>query len=80
MRRIDEIERQPGFDDVSYEERIAFVQEPWDRIAAESSNVRVPPEHRRILDERLEQYRADPQRGRAWSEVRYELMTKLEKT
>lgn len=61
------------------EERIAFVQQLWDRIAAEASNVRVPAEHRRILRARLEQYRADPQPGRAWSEVRDELMTRLDK-
>jgi putative addiction module component (TIGR02574 family) len=70
----------PGFDDASSEERIAFVQELWDRIAADPSRVPVPPEHQRILEQRLEQYRADPQPGRAWSEVRDELLTKLRKT
>ena len=64
----------PEFDTVPSEQRIAFVQELWDRIAQEPKNVPIPDEHKRILDERLSAYRANPQSGRSWSEVRDQLL------
>ena len=67
----------PEFDAASEEQRIAFVQELWDRIAQNPDKLPVPEHHRRILDERLDEYRANPQPGRPWSEVREELLTKL---
>ena len=67
----------PGFDSASKEQRIAFVQELWDRIAQDAERVPVPPEHRQLLEERLKEYRANPRPGRPWSEVREQLLTKL---
>jgi putative addiction module component (TIGR02574 family) len=65
------------FDTVPKEQRIAFVQELWDRIAQDPKNVPVPDEHKRILDERLNAYRANPQAGRSWSEMRDRLLAQL---
>ena len=67
----------PGFDNVPKDQRIAFVQELWDRIAQDPDRVPVPDEHRRILEERLNAYRAKPQSGRPWKEVREELLANL---
>lgn len=67
----------PEFDAVSREQRIAFVQELWDRIAQEPEKGPLPEHHKRILDERLDAYRANPQPGRPWSEVREQLLAKL---
>lgn len=67
----------PDFYSVSKEQRIAFVQELWDRIAADPEQVPLPAEHERIIEERLKAYRADPEPGRPWSEVRSELLAKL---
>ena len=67
----------PGFDEAPKEQRIAFVQELWDRIAQEPERVPVPAEHRRILEERLKEYRANSKAGRPWSQVRDQLLTKL---
>lgn len=67
----------PGFDQASSEERVAFVQQLWDRIGADPGQVPVPAGHQRILDERLAEYRADPRRGRAWNEVRDELLRQI---
>ncbi|MBI2803066.1 MAG: addiction module protein [Gammaproteobacteria bacterium] len=67
----------PEFDAVPREQRIAFVQELWDRIAQDPNNVPVPDEHRRIIDERLKAYRTNPRAGRPWSEVRDQLLAKL---
>lgn len=67
----------PEFDAASKNQRIAFVQELWDRIAQDPENVPVPDSHKHILDERLNAYRANPQAGRSWSEVREQLLAKL---
>jgi putative addiction module component (TIGR02574 family) len=67
----------PGFDDLSVEERIDFVQSLWDRIAATPEQVPVPDWHRRIIREQLESYRADPTAGRPWADVRTEIAGKL---
>jgi len=67
----------PEFDAVPKEQRIAFVQELWDRIAQDPKNVPVPDEHKRILDKRLNAYRANPQAGRSWSEMRDRLLAQL---
>ena len=69
----------PGFDEAPDEQRIAFVQELWDRIAADPQRVPVPPEHRRILEELFAAYATDSHPGRAWSEVREELLSRLRK-
>lgn len=50
----------PGFDDLSVDEQIDFVQSLWDRIAATSEQVPVPEWHRRIIRERLAAYNANP--------------------
>jgi putative addiction module component (TIGR02574 family) len=65
------------FDATSTEERIAFVQELWDRIARDQSSVPVPDSHKQILDRRLNAYRPNPHAGRPWNEVREELLSKL---
>jgi len=67
----------PEFDAVPKDQRIAFVQELWDRMAQDPDRVPVPNEHKRILDERLSTYRLNPQPGRPWSEVRDQLLVKL---
>ena len=67
----------PEFDTASKNQRIAFVQQLWDRIAQYPENVPVRDSHKRVLDERLKAYRASPQAGRSWSEVREQLLAKL---
>ncbi|WP_421717338.1 addiction module protein [Algiphilus sp.] len=56
----------PEFDEASRDERIAFVEALWNRIAEAPDEVSVPAEHRRILDERLD---AAPT-GASWEQVR----------
>ncbi|MBL8199285.1 MAG: addiction module protein [Chromatiales bacterium] len=68
------------FDAAPKEQRIAFVQELWDRIAASPECVPVPAEHRRILDQRLAEFRADPQAGRPWTEVREQLLARIRRS
>lgn len=67
----------PEFDSVPKQNRIEFVQELWDRIAADPKCVPFPAEHQGILEKRLDEYRANPKPGRPWSDVRNELLAKL---
>lgn len=71
------LEIPPEFDALPSDEQIAFVQKLWDRIAENPAQVQVPDEHKRILDQRLAAYSANPRAGRAWNEVRDELLAKL---
>jgi len=45
----------PGFDDLSSEEQIAYVQSLWDLIAAKPDQVPVPDWHRQVIRERRNQ-------------------------
>lgn len=76
----DKLKIPPEFENASKDERIAFVEALWDRIAREPDSVRIPDAHKRILDERLDAYRADPQSGRPWSEVREDLLAQLRRS
>jgi len=67
----------PGFDDLSVEGKLDYVQLLWDRIAAKPDEIPVPDWHRQFLDERLAAYEASPQEGRPWEEVREELLRRL---
>ncbi|MDH5739505.1 MAG: addiction module protein [Nitrospira sp.] len=68
----------PGFDELTVDERIDFVQSLWDRIAATPEQVPVPDWHRKIIRERLESYRTNPDAGRSWTDVRTEIQAKLQ--
>ncbi|MDN5942113.1 MAG: addiction module protein [Nitrospira sp.] len=67
----------PGFDDLSVDEQIDFVQSLWDRIAATAEQVPVPEWHRQIICERLAAYNANPSAGRLWADVRTGIERKL---
>ena len=59
-----------GFDQLSVEQQIEYVQALWDHIAARPEKVPVPDWHRQILDERLAAYEHDPEDGVTWEEFR----------
>lgn len=59
----------PGFDALSVDEQMDYVQSLWDHIAARPEDVPVPDWHRQILAERLASYRASENPGREWQEV-----------
>ena len=67
----------PGFDDLSVDEKIAYVQSLWDRIAATPEQVPVPEWHREILGERVKDYEANPDGGTTWDVVRDRLRDDL---
>jgi len=69
----------PGFDELSVEEQIDYVQSLWDRIATARGEVPVPGWHRGVIDERVKDYRSNPDSGESWDVVRDRLRDKLEK-
>jgi putative addiction module component (TIGR02574 family) len=68
----------PGFDDLSVDEKIDYLQSLWDRIAATPETIPVPDWHREILDERLKDLEADPDAGDSWEVVQERLRRKFD--
>jgi putative addiction module component (TIGR02574 family) len=63
----------PGFEALTVEEQIDYVQALWDLIAARPEAVRVPDWHQAILDERLADFDHNPDEGVSWDTFRAEL-------
>ena len=68
-----------GFDELSIEEQLDYVQTLWDRIAAHPDTIPIPDWHRRVFADRLAAYRNNPTEGRSWEEVRDEVLQQLRK-
>lgn len=66
-----------GFDDLSVDDQIDYVESLWDRIAAQQDRAPVPPWHRELLAERLAEHRREPDAGRPWEDVEADLRTRL---
>jgi putative addiction module component (TIGR02574 family) len=60
----------PEFDQASIDERIEFVQDLWDRIAANPDELPIPEEHLRIIEERLRESPTSPESSMSWDEVK----------
>ena len=56
-----------GFDELSPEEKVDYVQSLWDRIAATEDRVPVPDWHQEVIRQRLADPDANP---RDWDQVR----------
>ena len=59
----------PGFDDLSVDEQIDYVQSLWDRIAVSVGELPLADWQREFLDQRLAAHRASPDEARPWGEV-----------
>jgi putative addiction module component (TIGR02574 family) len=62
-----------GFDTLSVEEQIDYLQSLWNHIAAQPEHVPVPDWHREVLTERLAARHANPNDARTWEEFEHEL-------
>jgi len=65
----------PGFDELTVDEKLDYVQTLWDRVAAKPETVPVPEWHLKLIQERLRRNQAGT--GRPWAEVRDELLARL---
>ncbi len=55
---------------LSAAERIQLVEDIWDTIAAEPEAIALTEAQKQELDQRLDDYHANPQAGSSWQEVR----------
>jgi len=67
----------PGFDDLSVDEQIEYLQTLWERIAADPDRLPVPEWHRRLLQERIDSHRESPGKSSSWEEVRERVAGRL---
>jgi putative addiction module component (TIGR02574 family) len=58
-----------GFDALSVDEQIDYVQSLWDRIAATAGQVPLQDWQQALLEERLAEHRRAPGEARPWEEV-----------
>lgn len=68
----------PGFDDLSVDEKIDYLQSLWDRIAAAPERVAVADWHREIIEDRLNDVETNPDAGDTWEAVQQRLRTKFD--
>ena len=66
-----------GFDELSIEEKLDYLQALWARVLSQPNQMPVPDWHRQILADRLATYRAGQGSSRPWSEFREELRSLL---
>ncbi len=64
----------PGFDDLSVDEKLDYLESLWDRIAAGADAIAVPGWHRDVLDKRLSDLHATPDAGDTWAIVQARLL------
>ena len=59
--------------ELSQSERILLAEELWDSIAENQDSLEVTAAQKKILEERLAAYRASPNEGSSWEEVKKEM-------
>lgn len=69
----------PGFDELSVDEKISYVQSLWDRIAGAPETIPVPDWHHNVVRERLEDFQASPDTGDDWETVQRRLRETLDR-
>ena len=67
----------PGFEGLSIEEKIEYLQSLWDRIASDVDPVPLLDWQKQLLDERLKDFEENPGAGIPWSQVRVGVRRKL---
>jgi len=70
----------PGFEGLSIEEKIEYVQSLWDHIASDVDTVPLTDWQQQLLDERLEDLGRNPDAGIPWAQVRAGILRKLGKS
>jgi len=63
------IPEPPGFNKLSKAEQIRYLQALWDSIAENPNELPVPEAHLQVAEQRLAEYRHDPNQARSAYEV-----------
>ena len=61
--------------DLPVSERIQLVTEIWDSIAEFPDAIELTPSARKLLAQRLAAYRANPDEGSPWHEVKHRIIS-----
>jgi putative addiction module component (TIGR02574 family) len=69
----------PGFDDLTLEEQVDYIQALWQRISSRTEEAPTPHWHREIVRERVAAYEAEPRNVRNWEEVQNRIRADLKK-
>ena len=69
----------PGFDEMSIDDQISYVQALRDRIVSSGQDKPVPEEHVQVVRERLASYQRDPEAARPWNDVRARIEQELDR-
>jgi putative addiction module component (TIGR02574 family) len=59
----------PGFSDLSKAEQVLYLQALWDRITEKPGEIPVPESHLALAEDRLTEYRRDPNRAQPARDV-----------
>ena len=62
--------------DLPISERIQLVTEIWDSIAEFPEEIELTPATRKLLAKRLAAYRANPDNGTQWQEVKHRISSR----
>jgi len=62
---------------LSIAERILLVEAIWDSIAAENSQYKISDQELSTLQDRYEEYKANPSQSLSWDEVKKNILGKL---
>lgn len=67
----------PGFEGLTIEEKIEYVQSLWDHIASDAVAVPLTEWQKQLLDERLQDLERNPGSGIPWEEVQADIARRL---
>ncbi len=68
----------PGFDDLTVDEQLDYVQTLWQRIATNPEQVAVPDWHQRLVESRLEAHRLRPDTAVPWEQAQSAIAEKVQ--
>ena len=61
-------------DKMDIESKISLVMEIWDGISKENKSIEFPDNHKRIIEQRLEDYKSGNMRFYSWDNLRDQLL------
>ena len=67
----------PGFDELSADDKLEYIQALWEHFSEHPEEVPVPAWHRQVVAERLAAHRRGEMTSRPWAEVREELLARV---
>jgi len=67
----------PGFDALSPEEKLDYIEALWERFTADPESVPVPEWHREVVAERVAAHERGEGSARSWDAVQRDLRAKL---